>query len=291
MQFLYMKYISDINNNIVENNMLKSIDKLYDLYIFLLNLLLAVRNKAVENVNKYKENNILNNNNIFINNILLNMLYKKVYESSYINNKNLNWEDNDQYIFYLFKKLENWKYYESYINLEKNSFFLDKKFILKYYKTQIISNIKLYEFLEDKYLTWSYDLNIVHKIVYNTLKFANNDDCKFNLYDINKNIKDKNFIISLYRKTDFNKKYFDDMISKISINWDLKRIAILDKIIIHMAICEFIYFSKIPPKVTINEYIEITKVYSTEKSRIFINGILDALLKILISEKKIYKLL
>lgn len=296
MQFLYINYIlsnlnrNSINHNIIEKNMLKSIDKIYDLYIYLLNLLLALRKKAFnKKINFKKKENLFFFDEKFINNILLTILSKNVELLNYNKkNKKLLWNNKEGYINFFFQKLQNWNYYKIYINKKKYSFNDDKDLIIKYYQTYIKYSQKIDESLEDCYMTWVDDIDVVHNMVINTLKNINSS-C-FKLYNFSNNIENKNFVLQLYRQTILNKKIFDSLISKRLNNWSLNRIAILDKIILHMALCEFIFFPNIPPKVTMNEYIEITKLYSTKKSKIFINGILNNIFQILIFEKKIIKI-
>lgn len=289
MQFLYMKYISsNIDDKIIESIMLQSIDKIYDLYICLMNLLLSLKKLEEKKI----KINSLDKRRLY-NNTFLEILSKNIEIIKYSKeNKELTWENKDGYINFLLEKLKNWSQYKIYISQKNISFDNDKKFILKYYKTHIKYNEKISESLEDIYITSTDDLDIVHDIVFKILKIIgnNNYSSSFSLYNIYKEKYYKNFIINLYRKTLLHNKFFDKMISDTVKNWDLSRIAILDRIILQMSLCEFLYFPTIPPKVTMNEYIEITKVYSTQKSRIFINGMLNKILNILNEKKKIFKI-
>lgn len=297
MQFLYAQYISGTDSDIVECNMLHSIDKIYDLYVYLLNLLLAIRDKASQRIEVAKERRFkVPNGSVsdrkLVNNAFLEILSKNIYLSDYSQkNRQLTWKEQEGYISLLFEELRRWSYYESYMFREETSFESDKDFILKYYRTQIKSHQKLSECLEDQYVTWVDDLEIAHEMVYNTLKVIKPaTSAHFRLYTLYKDTEDKDFIIALYRKTLFHYEFFDELIGNTASNWDLKRMAVLDRIILQMALCEFLYLPTIPPKVTMNEYIEITKVYSTEKSKVFVNGMLDQLLKILYDGKKIIKI-
>lgn len=288
MQFLYMKYISyNIDNKSVENIMLQSINKIYDLYICLMNLLLSLK--------KLEEKKIKNNSHYtrrLYNNTFLEILSKNNEIIKYSEkNKELTWENKYEYINFLLEQLNNWSQYKIYITKKNISFDDDKAFILKYYKTHIKYNKKISESLEDIYITSTDDLDIVHDIVFKILKVvgSNTYSSAFCLYNIYKEKYYKNFVIDLYRKTLLYNKIFDKMISDTAKNWDLSRIAILDRILLQMSLCEFLYFPTIPPKVTMNEYIEITKIYSTQKSRIFLNGMLNKILSILTEKKKIFK--
>lgn len=288
MQFLYMKHISyNIDNKIIENIMLQSIDKIYDLYICLMNLLLSI--KKLEE--KIKINSLCKRR--LYNNTFLEILSKNIEIIKYsAKNKQLTWENKDGYINFLLENLKNWSQYKIYISQNYISFDNDKEFILKYYKTHIKSNKKITESLEDVYITSTDDLEIVHDIVFKILKIIGNENysSSFCLYNIYKEKNYKHFVINLYRKTLLHNKIFNKMISDTAKNWDLSRIAILDRIILQMSLCEFLHFPTIPPKVTMNEYIEITKIYSTQKSRIFVNGMLNKIFNVLNEEKKIFKI-
>lgn len=270
MQFLYAQYISNIDHNVVE--ITNSIDRLRYLYISLIKLILTIRNKAIKELSIsdfFKKNNVLK--------LLINNINNNIYKFNNINDNLFRISEYD--ILLLLSEFRNTSLYKEYINTTKSSFIKDKNFIIKYYECYIMHNNKLYSY-EDNIN----DLNYAHLMVYNTLKNVNPKYVL--LYNINSN--NINFIINLYRKTLSNKLLFNTLISDVLTNWDLKRIAKLDLIVMHMAICEFLYFPNIPIKVTMNEYIEIIKIYSTTKSPIFINGILDKILKIL--QKQIIKI-
>ncbi|XOD69448.1 MAG: transcription antitermination factor NusB [Flavobacteriales bacterium AspAUS03] len=297
MQFLYAQYISGLDCNIVERNMLQSIDKIYDLYICLLNLVLSFRNRALQKIEAEKERKFVifgnfSSNRKFADNALLEILSKNVYLSDYsAKNQQLTWQEYMSYVILLFEELQHWPYYKEYVIQEESSFEEDKDFILKCYETHIKPHKKLREWFEDQYITWVDDLEIAHSMTYDTLKFIKaTTPVHFRLYSIYKDKEDKIFIITLYRKTISHCENFNELIRSVATNWDLDRMAILDKIVLQMALCEFLYFPTIPPKVTMNEYIEITKIYSTSKSKIFINGILDQLFKVLNKQEKILKI-
>lgn len=289
MQFLYMKYISsNIDNQIIENIMLQSIDKIYDLYICLMNLLVSLKNleeKKIQINSLYKRRLY---NNTFLERLSNNI---EIIEYS-AKNKQLTWENKDEYINFLLDQLKNWSQYKIYISQNYISFNHDKNFILKYYKTHIQYNKKISESIEDISITSTDDLEIVHDIVFKILNFIERNTyfSSFSLNNIYKEKNYKNFVIQLYRTTLLYNKIFDKMIAETAKNWELSRIAILDRIILQMSLCEFLYFPTIPPKVTMNEYIEIAKSYSTQKSKIFINGMLNKIFNSLNAKKKIFKI-
>ena len=172
---------------------------------------------------------------------------------------------------------------------KKSSFDDDKKFILDIFEKVLAPNEKLYEYLEDHKLTWIDDIPVVNTQILKDLKNLSKDS-SFEICKLYKDIEDKEFVSLLFRKTVLNevelaKEYIDK-----TPNWDADRIAEMDTIILKMAICELLKFPSIPVKVTINEYLELAKEYSTPKSKDFINGILDKTMQELLGNGKIKKL-
>jgi transcription antitermination protein NusB len=155
----------------------------------------------------------------------------------------------------------------------------DKNFIADLFSEVIAPNDKLYDYLEDYKLTWLDDLPTINTLVLKQIKQLKSENDTFLVTKLYKDLDDKDYVKNLFRKTVLNevelsKEYIDK-----TPNWDTERIAEIDTIILKMAICELLKFPSIPVKVTINEYLEIAKEYSTPKSSIFINGILDNIVK------------
>ena len=167
----------------------------------------------------------------------------------------------------------------------------DKDFIVDIFKEIIAPNDKLYDYMEDKNLTWLDDLPTVNTTILKLLRKVKTTSAENhftpNLY---KDAEDKQFAIDLFKKTLLNKTAINKEIELKTQNWDADRIANVDYALLQMAICELQNFSSIPVKVTINEYLEIAKEYSTPKSSIFINGILDKLVKEYTADGKLNKI-
>ncbi|WP_341664897.1 transcription antitermination factor NusB [Blattabacterium cuenoti] len=295
LQFLYAQHLSKMDSNKVEENMLRSIESLHHLYIFLLYLILKIR----ENVMKKKLCN-QNHKTDFIQKFAYNSVIEILSKNKYLieeyrctkNSEKILWNQQYEYIFILLQKMQKFDFCKKNSIKPCSSFEEEKKFIIKYYKKFVIPNKKLIEYIEDLYyFHGEEDLYIAHTMVCKTLQFINCSTPKnFKLYNIYNNDENKKFVINLYRNTIFHKEEFNRLINDISCNWDIKRIAIIDLIILQMATCEFLYFPNIPPKATMNEYIEITKIFCMEKSKIFINGILDKIFKFLYKKNRIFKI-
>jgi N utilization substance protein B len=171
-----------------------------------------------------------------------------------------------------------------------NTFEEDKDFIAAIFEEIIVPNEKLYEYLEDDKLTWIDDIPMVNTQILKQLKALKPlEEDNFRVPKLYKDTEDKDFVRDLFRKTVLNEKELAKTYDDKTPNWDSDRIAEVDTIILKMAICEFLKFPSIPVKVTLNEYLEIAKEYSTPKSSIFINGILDNLVKELTESKKLVK--
>ncbi|WP_185876684.1 transcription antitermination factor NusB [Blattabacterium cuenoti] len=303
LQFLYAQHLSKMDSNEVEKNMLQNIKELHNLYISLLCLILKIKENALNIINIVKKNPNLNNkiniNSIkkFASNSVIKILSNNNYlitEYSSINENSgkISWKKQDKYILFLLQEMHKSILDKKYFDKPCSSFEEEKNSLVKYYKNIIIPNKKLVEYIEDLYLiNGKENLRIAHNMVCKTLQFIKySTPSNFELYNVYKNNENKKFIINLYRNTISHKKEFNKLISSTSNNWDIKRISIIDLIILQMAICEFLYFPNIPPKATINEYIEITKIFCMKKSKIFINGILDQIFKFLKKKNKIFKI-
>jgi N utilization substance protein B len=176
------------------------------------------------------------------------------------------------------------------MNEKATNFEKDKQFIIDLFTEVVAPNEKLYNYLEDYKLTWVDDIPLVNTQILKQLNQILEKESNFKVAKLFKDEEDKEFVNLLFRRTvlneiEFAKDFFDK-----TPNWDMDRIAEMDTIIIKMAICEFLKFPSIPTKVTINEYLEIAKEYSTPKSSIFINGILDNLVKEFHSADRIKKI-
>jgi len=171
----------------------------------------------------------------------------------------------------------------------KQSFNEDKSFIIDIFKNVIAPNEKLADYFEGINITWVDDIPFVNTWVLKELNSLKESKL-YHLGKLYKDDEDKKFVLNLFRKVVLKHQDFTEVINDKTPNWDAERIADIDLILIKMALSEFIHFPSIPTKVSINEYIEISKDYSSQKSSFFINGVLDKILKQYNTEKKINKI-
>ncbi|MDB4752769.1 transcription antitermination factor NusB [Winogradskyella sp.] len=266
-----------------EKFLLHSIDSMYDLYLSILALLTAIHKKSkdyhkkLQNIHLATEDGVENSSN-FANNQFLELISGNTLLQQTITKKKLDfWDLDSEYVDILFKLILKSKIYSEYSG---NDFNNDKQFVLDIYSEIIAPNDKLYDYFEDKRLTWVDDLPVVNTSlikIFRKLKLNAPETAL--LPELYKDMDDKKFATDLLRKTLLNTSSFSEEIAKKTTNWDSERLASLDGVLLKMAICEFQKFPSIPHKVTINEYLEIAKEYSTPKSSLFINGILDKIVK------------
>lgn len=263
-----------------------SIDQMHDLYVLLLQLLIATRDQAESYLLKSQQKHLAtteekNPSRTFLNNKVIALISENKTLSEIIKNKKLNyWKDDNEYVAILFKELRKKDWYIEYLQKPDTTFAEDKEFVIKLYKQVIAPNEKLYDYLEDRRLTWLDDFPIVNTAIVKMLQGLSPKNAVTTLIpDLYKNEEDRTYVIELFRKVVLRDEQLAKEIEGKTPNWDKDRIAEIDMIILKMGIAEFKHFPSIPVRATINEYLEISKEYSTPKSSLFINGILDKLVK------------
>ena len=296
MQSVYALLQSHNDDIIREEKFLKhSILKMFDLYVLNLQLLIEVQKLAAKKMALSKKKILateadLKPNTKFIDNQVINTIAESVSVEGYVELNNLNnWEENDEYVKIIFEELQNSDLYKKYLATEESSFKTDKNFVVDFFKEIIAPNEKLAEYFEDKMISWVDDIPFVNTWVVKTLSKQKASGL-FVLGSLYKDKDDEEFVSNLFRKTVLKQADYEQVIADKTPNWETDRIAEIDMILIKMSISEFMNFPSIPTRVTINEYIEISKDYSTEKSSYFINGVLDKISKEFIAENKIVKI-
>ena len=279
-----------------EKELFFSIQKSFDLYHYLMLLILDVVRYAENRIDLAKEKKIptyenLNPNTKFIENKFIDLLNKNLDFNKYLNENKLSWVNYPELIKNLYSEIIESDLYKSYMKSDNNGFNEDKKFISEVY-TKIITNFEpLYQNLEEQSIYWNDEVDFVIGMIVKTFrsfKVSSNEEVK--LMPLFKNEEDRDFVKILFRNVVLNFKEHEKLISKYIKNWDVERLAFMDIIVMSLAISEMADFSEIPVKVSLDEYIEIAKFYSTQKSNIFINGILDKLVDYLKKEGEIKKI-
>lgn len=274
-----------------------SIENMYTLYLLMLSLLIEVRQLAEEKIKlsskKYMatDADAFPDNQKFVNNgLLLQLANNERLKEALEKRKLKNWYLNEEYVKLIYKEIIESKAYLDYMEIPSRTYKEDKELIAGLFKEIIAPNEKIYDYLEDDKLTWVDDIPIVNTFILKQFKKVKEDQSEsFFLPKLLKDDEDMVFAKRLLTKTLLNNAKWEKEIEGKTPNWDKDRIAEIDSILLKMAICELLNFPSIPEKVTINEFLEIAKEYSTPKSSIFINGILDKLVKEYKAEGKLNK--
>tara|TARA_B110000902_G_scaffold254770_1_gene319244 strand:+ start:11237 stop:12142 length:906 start_codon:yes stop_codon:yes gene_type:complete len=296
MQSVYAILQSHNDDIIREEKFLKhSILKMYDLYVLNLQLLVEVQKLAAKKIALSRKKILatkedLKPNTKFIDNKLINTIAESVSVEGYVELNNLrNWELESEYVKIVFDQLQESDLYKKYLDSSDASYKIDKAFVIDFFKEIIAPNDKLGEYYEDTMISWVDDIPFVNTWVIKTLS-KQKEDKIFVLGSLYKDKDDEDFVSQIFRKTVLKNSEYEKEIENKTPNWETDRIADIDMILIKMAISEFLNFPSIPTRVTINEYIEISKDYSTERSSYFINGVLDKISKEFIENKRIVKI-
>ena len=264
-----------------------SIENMYVLYLLVLSLLAELHQMANKHVNhaskKYlatEEDKYPDREKFIKNRLLLQIVNNESLKASLSKRKLNNWYLNEEYVKIIYKEVVGSDIYKEYMTNGKDDYEDDREVVLQLFKDIIAPNDKIYEYFEDDKLTWVDDIPIVNTFLMKRLRKANeNSNERFFLPALLKDQQDMDYANELLTKTLLNDAKWEKEIEGKTPNWDNDRIAEIDSIILKMAICELLNFPSIPEKVTLNEYLEIAKEYSTPKSSIFINGVLDKLAK------------
>jgi len=272
-----------------------NIEKAYELYHYLLLLMIDVILYAESRMEIARNKRIpthedLHPNTRFIDNKLADQLRNNDQLLRFIEQHKLNWVNHQEMIKEVYSRLIESEEYEEYMHAEENGYAEDKRLLTFIYTHIVFSSERLDSIMEEQSIYWNDDLEFITSMIVKTFKkFKEEDGPDKLLMDLYKNAEDKDYVVKLYRQTILHKEEYVEYIKQNTRNWDLDRIAFMDILIMQIAIAELIAFPSIPTKVTLNEYLEISKFYSTNKSSVFINGVLDKVVMQLKEEKKIKK--
>ena len=297
LQLLYAYFQSEEDNfPKAEKELMLTIERMYDMYLYLL-LSLSELKRAAENKVADKKKKIrpseddLHPNLKFVDNQLIQIIENSTSLNALCEKRKVNWMgvENQELFRKMFQHtLENETYFD-FLHNNLNGFEEDRAFALSIFKEDIANSELLYSFFEEKSINWLDDLDLCCSMVIKSLKGIKIDEEFTPMPLFKENDDEKEFVIELFRKTIINNEENEKLIAELADNWELDRIAKMDMFLLKMGLTELQIFPSIPTKVTLNEYIEISKFYSTPKSNLFINGILDKAIGKLTLAKKIVK--
>lgn len=281
VETLYSYHQNPINYDVLEKNMFSEIDKIYHLYIYQLNFLVALKDLAEQQIeigkNKFiKTDSDLHPNQKFINNQVLRKLEANEELLNFNSkHKELQWELHDDLLVKTFQRMTAGKRYQDFMKEEAYSFEEDQKFIGKLFLRYIAENEDFHDRAEEMEISWANDLHIANSMIQKTIGFLKEDLPSKTLIKMIKDQDDAEFARKLLRDSLNHWEETEKKLEERLVNWELERVSLIDRIVIIAALSELDYFPLTPSRVIINEYIEISKVFSTEKSSIFVNGVLD----------------
>ncbi|MBC34945.1 MAG: transcription antitermination factor NusB [Bacteroidetes bacterium] len=301
LQALYGFFKSDNDRmDLGEKQLFVGINKLYELCFWQLAMILEVIDFAAVRIEENKRKHFpteedLNPNTKLIENSFIKMLRENRDFQRKVEAYKIFWGEESEMIRKIYMKIKDSNDYDLYMNSGNNSFDEDKEYIIKMFKKQIAKIDSLRHYYEDQSIYWTDDYHAVSSLVVKIINsFSENSDEFHVIPTIIKDEKeklceDKDFVKQLFRKTILNSDKYEKLITEKTVNWEFERIASMDILILKMALAELFEFTSIPVKVTLNEYIELAKYYSTPKSSVFVNGILDKLIAELTESKEIKK--
>ena len=296
MQSLYSYFSS--NNDIahIQKDMIKSINRISDLHSIIISLLIEIRKYALIHFEERKmkyfpTNEDLEPNMKFVQNSVFSLFLKD--EEVIKRNKRFSriWKKDELDLTRkIFLNIIKSDQYKVYLNSNVSNLEEDKNFIKVILSNFLLDNTIFHHILKEKDIFWIDDLPFVSVYLINQIDYMKLDrDNSIMISEVFKNKDDKNFAVKLFRETISNNQYFDNLIDVSSNNWELDRIANMDILLIKMSLAEILSFKEMPIKVSFNEYIEISKYYSTKNARVFINGVLDKIVDNFKKEGKIKK--
>lgn len=279
-----------------ETELIRSMDRIYDLYALMLDLLMSFQRMAEDRIDEGKRKKLpthedLHPNMKFVENPALIDLMESDSLRQYSQSHAVNWGDQREFVKKLFRSILSSELFTEYMEREEETYKGHRDFLVELYIEHIANNETLHDILEEKSIYWVEDLALVNSAVVRTLQgLKEKSGASKAIEPLYRDVEDKDFASALMRKVVTQGDRFEEMIAEKAKNWEMERIAQMDMLLMKLALAEFLYFETIPVKVSMNEYIELSKEFSTTKSKVFINGILDKLVAELKESGEIRKL-
>jgi N utilization substance protein B len=277
-----------------EKNLVSSIDKAYDLYFQMLRLVADVKDYAEERIELGRKKKLptyadLHPNMSFVENAAVAQIEASEALNARLDKAGLGWSQYPELIKHLYGLMSESEYYKRYMQLPSRSYAADRTLVEDFYIETVQNNDMLETVVEEQSILWRDDIDFALIMVVRTLENSREKQDDLPIRREYKSEDDLSFTKELFRKTIVHFDEYQEYIEKFTTNWDVERIAFLDNIILACAMAEIVGFGSIPVKVTLDEYIEIAKYYSTPGSSLFINGVLDKIVESLRSEGRINK--
>lgn len=298
IKVLHMLYAYFNSNNEglarYEKDLFKSIEKSYDLYHLFFVLLIDVKEYAQDRIELAKKKRMptpedLNPNLRFVENRVIKQLTSTNRLYRYIDEKKLSWVAYPELVKRVYQDMIDSDIYQKYMQAQDNSYEADVNFIVDFYSEFLVNNDLLYQILEEKSIFWNDDIEFVLSMNIKTVQRIKAHEIEIRMFQLFKNEEDKEFVKKLFRMVILDHDKNSALIQSNIKNWDVDRIAQMDLLVMEMALTEVLQFPSIPVKVSFNEYIELVKFYSTNRSNAFVNGVLDKIIAKLKNEGKIQK--
>jgi len=270
---------------LAEKELMFSIGKTYDLYHYLLLLVLEVADIASEKIDQALQKRMpthedLNPKRRFVDNQVISQLRQNKVFNDYLSSRKLSWANYPHIPRLMYNKMIAWDKYDEYMSAEAQGYASDRKFVISLVTKLFADSEDLESNFEEQSIYWNDDTEYVTVMIEKTLKkFKADSGNNASIMPLFKNQEDEDFVKILFRKAIHHLKQYSELIDKNTTNWEVERIALMDILVMQLAITEIVEFQEIPVKVTLNEYIEIAKYYCTSKSSTFVNGILDNIVK------------
>ncbi|MBP6284677.1 MAG: transcription antitermination factor NusB [Paludibacteraceae bacterium] len=278
-----------------EKDLLFSLEKTYELYNLLLLLSIDITEYAQKKIDLGRRKlrpteEDLNPNVRFVDNLYIAQLKTNITLNAYVADKKISWSEDTDLVKKLYDSILESSVYQDYMATKESSYEADKQMWRKLYKKILLPDETLNDRLESLSIFWNDDIEIVVSFVEKTIKrFAAENGAYQEILPMYKEVDDKEFALKLIRNAVLEDKQFTQLIEEYTKNWEIDRIAFIDRVIMKVALAEITDFPSIPVNVSLNEYIEIAKVYSTDKSSVFVNGVLDTVVTSLRNSNKLLK--
>lgn len=296
LQVLYAYYQNGTNDlKVAENELVFSLQKSYDLYYYFLLLIINMTDlqERILDARKHKyrpTEEELHPNMRMVENRFARQLRENEAFKAYVEERTVSWMDDQDFLKSTLELILSSDVYKEYLENPEDDYETDRNFWKAVFKQLIADNDAITEYLEDKSIYWNDDIDVIQSYVLKTIKrFRQEEGAKQELLPMFKDREDRAFAVKLFRETILKGPQMKERISRHTKNWETERVANMDLLIMQLAITEIMTFPSIPVSVSLNEYIDMGKYYSTPKSGVFINGILDSVVEELKKENLLFK--